>query len=76
VANASRSPAGPRDAGRLAVSAPAADGLVRMPYCPAGVAQLTGRRFDWAHAPTPWVRATHELAAALAADWRRLGLSL
>jgi MinD-like ATPase involved in chromosome partitioning or flagellar assembly len=76
VANAPRSPAGPRDAGRVAVSAPGADGLVPVPWCPTGVRQLAGGTFDWEHAPRAWRRAGHELAAALVRDWARLGLSL
>lgn len=76
VANAPRSRAGARDAGRLAVTAAEADGLVRMPWSPAGVAQLTSGRFDWAHAPAAWRLAAHELAAAAATEWRRLDLSL
>ena len=75
VANAPRSPAGPRDAGRLAVSAPAAAGLVQLPWCPAGVDQLAAGTFDWEHPPGAWRRAAHELATAIVRDWGRLGLT-
>jgi len=76
VANAPRAPAAARDAGRVAVSAPDADGLVAVPWCPAGVRQLAAGTFDWEHAPAAWRRAAHQLAAALARDWSRLGLIL
>jgi WXG100 protein secretion system (Wss), protein YukD len=76
VANAARARAGPRDAGRLAVRAPDANGLVELPWSPAGAAQLSGGRFEWPDAPRSWRRSTLELAAALAADWARLGLLL
>jgi hypothetical protein len=32
--------------------------------------------FDWREAPGPWRIAGRELAAALAADWRHLGLAI
>jgi MinD-like ATPase involved in chromosome partitioning or flagellar assembly len=76
VANAAQEPAGPRDAGRLAVCAAGAQGLVELPWSPAGATRLAGGRFDWQDAPSPWRQATLELAAALAADWARLGLVL
>jgi MinD-like ATPase involved in chromosome partitioning or flagellar assembly len=76
VANAPRSAATGRDAGRVAVSAPDADGLVSLPWCPAGVRQLAAGAFDWEHAPAAWRRAGHELAAALVRDWARRGLSV
>lgn len=75
VANAPRAPAAGRDAGRVAVSAPDADGLVSLPWCPAGVRQLAAGTFDWDHAPAAWRRAGHQLAAALVRDWARRGLS-
>jgi hypothetical protein len=75
VANAPRRPAGPHDAGRIAVCAPDAEGLVEVPWSPAGVAQLAEGRFEWEHAPGAWIRAGHELAAALVADWERLRLT-
>jgi MinD-like ATPase involved in chromosome partitioning or flagellar assembly len=69
VANAPGAPAAARDAGRVAVGAPSANGLVAVPWCPAGARQLAGGTFDWEHAPGAWRRAAHELAAALALDW-------
>jgi MinD-like ATPase involved in chromosome partitioning or flagellar assembly len=76
VASAPRARAGARDAGRLAVGAPAADGLVEVPWCPSGVEPLASGDFDWERTPWPLRRGALELAAAMIADWPRLGLSL
>jgi cellulose biosynthesis protein BcsQ len=75
VANAPRHRVDASDVRRLAVMAAGADGLIEMPWCPAGAAQLAAGELDWERAPGPWLRSGHELAAAVAADWRRLGLS-
>jgi MinD-like ATPase involved in chromosome partitioning or flagellar assembly len=74
VANGLRRPVASRVVRRLAVSAPEADGLVTMPWSPAGATQLRAGAFDWSTAPAEWVRSAHELAAVLVADWSRLGV--
>jgi MinD-like ATPase involved in chromosome partitioning or flagellar assembly len=76
VVNEAERRAAPGAVGRLAVSAPEAEALLVIPWSPAGMAQLVGGGFDWEHAPAEWRRAAHELAAALAADWSRLGLTV
>jgi MinD-like ATPase involved in chromosome partitioning or flagellar assembly len=63
------------DLGRLAAGLHEADGMVVVPDSPAGAARLLTGRFDWRDAPREWRVAVRELAAALVADWPRLGLS-
>ena len=52
-----------------------AEGVVLVPNDRAGAEALQGGRFSWTRAPAGWETAVRELAALLAAGWRRLGLA-
>ena len=59
------------DIGALEREVPFARGIVRVPNNRAGADQLRGSRFSWKQAPGAWRTPVRELAALLAADWRR-----
>jgi MinD-like ATPase involved in chromosome partitioning or flagellar assembly len=52
-----------------------AEGVVLVPHDRTGAEALQGGRFSWTRAPAGWEMALRELAALLAASWRRLGLA-
>lgn len=52
---------------------PEARGLVIVPSQPLAANRLPAQTFDWRDAPSEWKRRLRELAAALVADWSRLG---
>jgi MinD-like ATPase involved in chromosome partitioning or flagellar assembly len=59
------------DIGVLEREVPFARGIVRVPNHRAGADELRGSRFSWKQAPGAWRTPVRELAALLAADWRR-----
>jgi hypothetical protein len=66
---------GQLDLERFAESLPQAGGMVVIPADVEAAGVLSAGRFDWRDAPEPWKRSVRELAVALLADWRALGLS-
>ena len=52
-----------------------AHGLAVVPRHDHAAARLHGSRFSWNHAPAGWHTPVRELAALLAADWRRLQIA-
>jgi len=54
---------------------PHARGLVQVRNELAAARLVAGGRFSWDNAPASWRRSLRELAAALAADWRELGIA-
>ena len=60
------------DVGALVRKIDFAEGLVLVPTDRAAAETLHGSRFSWNRAPSGWQIAFRELAALLAAGWRRL----
>ena len=52
-----------------------AHGLAIIPRDERAAVQLHGSRFSWNQAPAGWQTPVRELAALLAADWRRLDIA-
>ena len=52
-----------------------AHGLAVVPRHERAAARLHGSHFSWNHAPAGWQTPVRELAALLAADWRRLEIA-
>lgn len=52
-----------------------AHGLAVVPRDERSAMQLHGSRFSWNQAPAGWQTPVRELAALLAADWRRLDIA-
>jgi MinD-like ATPase involved in chromosome partitioning or flagellar assembly len=63
------------DIGALEREVAFARGIVRLPNNRAGADQLRAGRFSWKQAPAAWQAPVRELAALLAADWRRLEIA-
>jgi MinD-like ATPase involved in chromosome partitioning or flagellar assembly len=63
------------DIGALEREAAFARGIVRVPNNRAGADRLRAGRFSWTQAPAAWQAPVRELAALLAADWRRLEIA-
>jgi MinD-like ATPase involved in chromosome partitioning or flagellar assembly len=63
------------DIGALEREVAFARGIVRVPNNRAGADQLRASRFSWKQAPGAWQAPVRELAALLAADWRRLEIA-
>jgi MinD-like ATPase involved in chromosome partitioning or flagellar assembly len=64
------------DLDRFATFVPVATAMLTIPANTDGADLLGSGSFDWRHAPKPWATAVRELAAGLAGDWPRLGLTL
>jgi MinD-like ATPase involved in chromosome partitioning or flagellar assembly len=63
------------DVGALEREVDFARGIVQLPNNRAGADQLRAGRFSWKQAPAAWQAPVRELAALLAADWRRLEIA-
>jgi MinD-like ATPase involved in chromosome partitioning or flagellar assembly len=63
------------DVGALEREVDFARGIVRVPTNRTGADQLHASRFSWKQAPAAWQAPARELAALLAADWRRLEIA-
>jgi MinD-like ATPase involved in chromosome partitioning or flagellar assembly len=61
---------------RFGTFVPEATAMLTVPANTDGADLLATGSFDWRDAPKPWVTSVRELAAALVADWPRLGLTL